>query len=205
MNRIILLLLGLALAGPASADGIARLKDFFDGLKTLKADFTQTVEDAQFSTLRKQQGNLAIQRPGKFYWRYQKPYEQVIIADGKQIWIYDKDLEQVTVKPQGNALGDTPALLLSGGQDLEKRFRLRDLGDYEGLTWVELKPREQKANFQLIRLGFDGKTLRRMDMLDSLDQSTHLTFDHVQRNVPVDESLFEFEPPDGVDVFSADQ
>ncbi len=40
-------------------------------------------------------------RPGKFIWTYQKPYEQVLQADGDQLYIYDKDLNQVTVKQTG--------------------------------------------------------------------------------------------------------
>ncbi len=43
-------------------------------------------------------GTFEFARPGKFIWTYEKPYEQLLQADGEKLYIYDKDLNQVTVR-----------------------------------------------------------------------------------------------------------
>lgn len=180
-----------------------RLHIFFTGLKTLKADFKQTVQGARFTTEESSQGSFVIARPGKFRWHYQIPYEQLIVSDGKKVWIYDVDLEQVTVKPLGATLGNTPALLLSGEQPLEQNFVIKDEGERDGLAWVSLQPKQTDVSFTKLRLGFGPETLRVMVLEDNLGQTTWLEFNSMQRNTRVDPALFHFEPPAGVDVFDA--
>lgn len=199
---LVVLIMTACFAIPAQAAGIDRLQEFFRNLSTLQASFEQRMSDARFATTGPSRGNFVISRPNKFRWEYVAPYHQLIVADGKQIWIYDEDLEQVTVKPLGKTLGDTPALLLSGAEPLEKNFSLTEGGTQDGLQWVELTPRAEETGFSRIRLGFDA-TLRRMELLDALGQTTQLEFDQVQRNAKVDPKLFVFKPPAGVDVLPA--
>ncbi len=55
-----------------------------------------------------------------------KPYEQLIVGDGKKFWMYDIDLNQVTVKKLDAALGSSPAALLSGNNEIERGFVLKE-------------------------------------------------------------------------------
>jgi len=89
----------------------------------------QTVQGAAFAQPDESRGTLLLQRPGKFRWDYMQPYKQQIVGDGQRLWIYDVDLEQVIVKPMDAALGDTPALLLSGGGNISERFEISALTD----------------------------------------------------------------------------
>jgi len=74
-----------------AGSGLERLDNFFEGLGSLRANFEQTVIDATAFSLEKSGGVLIMQRPDKFLWDYQRPYQQAIIADGKKIYIYDAD------------------------------------------------------------------------------------------------------------------
>ena len=104
------LILAVSLHSVAFAEStLDKLHTFFQDVKTMRADFKQTVLDARFQTAKSATGVLEIQRPGKFRWDYKSPYEQTIVADGKKLWIYDKDLEQVTVKPMNVVLGNSAA------------------------------------------------------------------------------------------------
>lgn len=197
----VVLLLGIAPVWAGT--GIDRLHGFFTGLKTIQADFEQTVEGSHFVNEPHSQGTFTIARPDRFRWHYQKPYQQLIVADGRKVWIYDPDLEQVTVRPMGASLGDTPAMLLSGGQPLEQNFTLKELGEKDGLAWVELRPKAEDVSFTRVQLGFGENGLQRMILEDSLGQTTRLDFSNVRRNQPVDAALFTFQAPPGVDVFNA--
>lgn len=201
LARAFLLLLSLFLASAAqAADGKARLDAFFKGLQTMRAEFVQTLVDTEQRVQEESEGVLLLLRPGRFRLDYFKPYSQVYVADGSKVWMYDKDLEQVTVRPQEDALGSTPAMLLSGSEPLEHNFILEELGDHEGFTWIDLKPREKDATFAYIRLALEGEVIRAMEMVDNFGQMTRLYFHTVSRNPALDAAAFRFTPPPGVDV-----
>lgn len=186
--------------GAAPPDGTARLERFFKDVHTLRAHFEQEVYNAQSELVQKASGQVVIQRPSHFRWDYDKPYHQLIVADGKTLWVYDADLSQVTVKPMATLLKDTPALLLSSDASLKDAFNIRDLGTKAGLAWVALRPKTKAGSFKEVRLGFDDKGPRMMELTDNFDQVTQLSFDHLVLNPSVDPGLFRFEPPPGVDV-----
>jgi len=201
-----LLLLALLLPFSAKAgSGLDRLDNFFEGLGSLRANFEQTVIDASAFLLQESGGVLIMQRPDKFLWDYQRPYQQAIIADGKKIYIYDADLEQVTIKVMKKSMGDTPMLLLSSGGALADSFVITETGEDSGLEWLQLKPRAQQSNFSMMRLAFDKNTLRIMELVDSFDQTTRLRFSEVKRNPKIDSALFRFVAPPGVDVIEEQQ
>lgn len=188
-------------AHAAGANG-ERLQRSFSEVKSLRADFEQTVTDAKGKVIQEAKGTFALQRPGKFRWDYRAPYQQIIVADGRKIWVYDTDLEQVTVKPLDAALGGTPAQLLSGTRPLEQDFVITGLPPRDGLEWVELVSKAKEKEFERVRLGFDQRDLRMMEIADSFGQSTRLKFSNLQRNPAIDAKTFVFVPPKGVDVVS---
>jgi outer membrane lipoprotein carrier protein len=190
------------MAMPLAHAGIAadRLQAFFKEVQALQGDFTQTVFDQHMKVKERAQGNFALQRPGKFHWDYQAPYHQLIVANGRKVWIYDSELEQVTVKKLDEAVGTTPAQLLSSGESLERNFAINEVGAKDDLEWVELIPREKDTSFERVRLGFDQHDLRIMELMDNFGQTTRLEFSHLQHNPRLAATLFEFIPPPGVDV-----
>lgn len=200
------LLLFLAGAAVQAGEGNDQLHAFFDDLKALRADFVQTLMDEQGEVMEKSEGIILVDRPGRFRLKYVSPYEQLYVADGERVWMYDKDLQQVTVREQGAALGNTPALLLSDPRPLEESFKVRELGVSEGVAWVELVPRRQReGGFERIRMGLKDGWVRTMEMRDPLGQITRLSFLHLERNPVLADEAFVFEPPAGVDVIRADQ
>lgn len=167
----------------------------------MRADFQQVVFDAKFNAVQQASGTLAMQRPGKFRWDYTMPYKQLIVADGIRLWVYDKDLEQVTVRFLDAALGNTPALLLSGGQFPAKSFAITELKSKgDDLYWLELVPTDQQASFTGVRLAFNSRHLAVMELLDGFGQTTRLNFTNMQYNPRIEPTVFRFTPPPDVDV-----
>lgn len=190
----------LLCAAQAHAGGRERLDAFFKDVRSLRGEFTQTVLDSRMKVGEQARGTLALQRPGKFRWDYKAPYHQIIVADGSKVWIYDIELEQVTVKPLDHAVGNTPAQLLSSGENLDKSFTITEQGKADNLEWVELTPKQQDSSFERVRLGFDQRDLRSMELKDNFGQTTRLQFSNLERNPKLVPSLFDFKPPPGVDV-----
>jgi outer membrane lipoprotein carrier protein len=211
----------LALAASGAAQPVSALERFLDGLKTLRADFTQSVTDAQGQSAEHGSGTLLVQRPGEFRWDY-TPHTsasgataaapgapaagQLLIADGRNLWFYDRELAQVTVKPLAEALSSTPMMLLSGPSSaLQANFEISDGATHDGLQWTEVTPRGGSGDFQSAELGFAHDQLARMIVHDKLGQTVRLDFTHAQRNPALDAAAFAFKPPPEVDVIGTPQ
>lgn len=205
MNKFALLIFSLIMllaanGSHAQDSGKQRLEKFINHVDTFEATFTQEVvsEDGKVSPA--SIGKIQLSRPGRFNWEYEKPYPQRIIADGKNIWIYDIDLEQVTVKPLGDALSATPVALLTQKGQLIDNFQLTEQESRESLSWVELEPKTEDADFQRILIGLDHEGIKGMDLLDQFGQTTMIRFHETKYNINIPSSQFKFTPPEGVDV-----
>ena len=181
-------------------EGKALLDTFLSDVRTMSARFEQSLIDADNVVVEESNGVLEIQRPGKFRWVYDQPYEQIMVADGLNVWSYDVDLAQVTVKAQQDVLGGTPALLLGGTGDVLDDFEYTESFSDRGTIWVHLRPRSTDNGFTKIELGFDDGNLRRMIFSDNLQQSTLIALFDLQVNQHIPGDHFQFTPPRDVDL-----
>lgn len=187
--------------GYADEAPINRLKSFLAASASLAADFKQVSFDKSGRPAQSSSGKFYLSRPGKFRWNYQKPFEQEIVSNNGKVWFYDADLEQVTVKQLDDSLGSTPALLLTGQVDIEEKFVLQEQGQDEGMNWVKLSPKNEESGFKYILIGMNGNQLGGMELSDNFGQLTRIYFSNIQLNQKLDDSLFNFKPPKGADVF----
>ena len=197
-----LLMAALCLAAMnAHAAATDKLKTFIAATHSAQANFTQEVQDKNGKRIQSASGTMQFERPGKFRWVYQKPYEQLIVGDGKKFWMYDVDLNQVTVKKLDAALGSSPAALLSGNNEIERDFSVKDMEDRDGLEWLEAIPKSAESNFSKILMAFNAKSeLAVMELHDAFGHRTVLRFTALKNNPALSSSLFKFVPPKGADV-----
>ena len=184
------------------------LDAYLGNLKTLRADFLQTLADAHGREIDRASGTLIVLRPGKFSWEIhpQNPTGassgagQLMVCDGTNLWFLDRDLQQVTVKPVDAALTATPAMLLSGAADVGKNFKITPAGERTGLSWVLVEPSAPDADFRSALFGFAQDELKRMIVEDKLGQTATIIFQKIARNAPVAPAEVSFTPPKDVDV-----
>ncbi|HSW13088.1 MAG TPA: outer membrane lipoprotein chaperone LolA [Solimonas sp.] len=199
--RAVLLALALLSAPAAQAeDPQATLKRFVDGVQTLSADFAQLQTDEDGKLTGSSSGTMALSRPGRFRWTYEKPYSQLMVCDGRKIWLYDPDLAQVTVRSAEQALSGTPAALLSQKALLSDAFTLKDGGREGGAQIVKLLPKSQDGDFKSIELWLAAGVPQRMRFHDQLGGSTDIRFSAIKSNLRLDDTQFRFTPPKGVEV-----
>lgn len=183
----------------AHADAVDTLREFVREVKSGRASFSQTVTSADGQRKRVSSGSFEFERPNRFRFVYAKPFEQLIVSDGQKVWIHDVDLNQVSVRKLSQALGATPAALLAGAS-LDKEFELAAQPSKEGIDWVQATPRQKEGAFQSMRVGFRGKELAAVEILDSFGQRSVLQFSQYAANVALPEGSFRFVPPKGADV-----
>jgi outer membrane lipoprotein carrier protein len=173
---------------------------FSKNLNGLSGQFAQAVFDAKGKKLDSSKGTLALKAPRHFRWQYQKPFPQLIVADGLNVWIYDEDLAQVTVRPQSSAEGQSPLTVLTDFSLLDREYTTKNLADREQMQWLRLTPKAKEPPFVYCDLGFSGKDLKRMVVKDQLAQRSEWTFSGWKRNPNLDPEMFRFLVPKGVDV-----
>ena len=183
-------------SGPARSE----LEKFAGELERFKADFTQTVMSQDGSIQDKTQGQVWLQSPDKLRWVYSGEFPEIIVADGKNIWIYDVSLEQVTVKPQSGQATDSPLMILADVSQLDKQFKVTEMGEFEDMLLLELRSLDSESEFERILLGLEPGGIRMMAMEDAFGQRTEIQFENALVNPPAEPDQFLFTPPEGTDV-----
>ena len=187
----------------AQASALEQFKAFVAGTKSARGEFTQRMVKEEGGKMRVSStanGVFLFARPGKFIWTYQKPYEQILQADGEKLFIYDKDLNQVTIKILGNAIGTSPAAILFGSNDLEKNFTLSEGGLREGIEWLQAIPKAKDTSFEQIGIGLKDGVPVAMELRDSFGQISLLSFTKFEKNPSLPANQFHFTLPKGADV-----
>ena len=200
-------------AGPATE----ALSNRLSLITSFKSNFKQLILDPKGVNVQETKGVMHVKRPGLFRWETHPPYDQLLVANGKKLWVFDRDLEQVTVQTLDQRLSQTPALLLSGNvKDLETQYDISGTrvdekgaksitaatldGPQNGRWHFELRPKQADTLFELLRLVFVDDYLNEMQLQDSLGQKTTILFEEPYLNPHLEEKLFRFVAPEGVDV-----
>jgi outer membrane lipoprotein carrier protein len=200
MKRSIAAALLIVAAATARADAVDTLREFVRDVKTGKAQFTQTVTSPDGAKKKTSSGSFEFARPNRFRFAYAKPFVQTIVADGQKVWIHDADLNQVTARKIDQALGTTPAALLTGAS-LDKDFDLSAQPSQGDIAWAQALPKAKEgAAFQSLRVGFKGKALAAIEIVDSFGQRSRLDFTQVAANPTLPADAFTFTVPKGADV-----
>jgi outer membrane lipoprotein carrier protein len=200
----------------ASDSGIDQLRQFVKSSKTAEGNFVQQqlraprTNEAQgqgLKVVRQTQGSFVFQRPGRFVWDTQKPYEQKLITDGKQLILWDKDLNQATFRSAGQALATTPAAILFGETSLEQHFVLIEGEERQGMKWVALQPKVnpqgKNANdlpYTKISVGMADGLPKALELIDGLGSVVLVTLSDIELNVSLPANRFTFIPPAGAQV-----
>lgn len=199
---LLLVLQGVVLAAPGP--GRQALDEFLEDLSTLQAKFEQSVLDTENATAGQMHGLFLLDRPGRFRWDYVVPRKQIILADGRDVWIIEEDLKQVTRHYQKWALKGTPAAFLAMDAAVEDDFEIVEIGERQGMQWLELIPRDPESDFNRILLAFADKQLLRLELNDKFGQISRFSFYEMHRNLPIDPQLFVYEGQDDWDVLQGD-
>lgn len=177
-----------------------QLKAFVATVTAATGSFSQYTVNTQGRTQPAQTGVFSFQRPGKFKWAVQKPYEQLVISDGRTVFQFDPDLAQVTERKVDAAIGTSPAAILFGSGSLEQSFDVSALPSKDGVEWLRAKPRTADAGFSRVDIGMKDNLPVRVELLDSFGQTTRVDLSAIAPNPALADKEFQFTAPKGVDV-----
>jgi outer membrane lipoprotein carrier protein len=197
-----------------SESGAEQLRQFVRNSKTAEGEFVQQQlrapkanepQEKGLKVVRETRGNFVFQRPGRFVWDTQKPFEQKLITDGKQIILWDKDLNQATFRSAGQVLATTPAAILFGEASLDQNFDLLEGEERLGMKWVALVPKKNpnaknEPPYTKISVGMSNGLPKALELIDGLGSVVLVTLDKIVINVNLPANRFSFTPPPGAEV-----
>ena len=162
-------------------------------------------QEKGLKVVRETRGHFVFQRPGRFIWDTQKPFEQKLITDGKQLILWDKDLNQATFRPAGQVLATTPAAILFGESSLDQNFDLVEGEEHLGMKWVALAPKKNPNSksdvpYTKISVGMANGLPKALELIDGLGSVVLVTLDRIQLNMNLPANRFTFTPPAGAEV-----
>lgn len=172
----------------AKAGDITAVETYFNGISTMKAEFTQAAPDGTILT-----GQFYLNRPGRLRFEYDAPVEDFIVADGERIYFYDGQMEQVSQTDIGNTLAD---FLLRPELSLEGELQVIDTTRRAGLLWITVVERANPEKGRLT-LGFDEDplVLKKWRVTDAEDRITEVVLDDIESGVKLPKALFRFQDP----------
>ena len=202
----------VALSQDSRPNGVEQLRQFVKTVQSAQGQFAQqqmrtpkpNESQDKLKLIRQTSGQFIFQRPGKFVWDTQKPYEQKLIADGKQLLMWDKDLNQLTIRSANQALAASPAAILFGESALDAQFELEDGGSKTDLQWVNLQPKVKPGQGDLpytkIAIGMAAGLPKALELIDGFGSVVLVVFNQMQINPKIEPSRFQFKAPPGAEV-----
>ncbi len=191
MRKIWILFLGTVLfwsaaASAQTAGDIAKIEDYLNNIKTLRASFVQTASNGNTS-----EGKLYIAKPNKLRMEYNPPISVLIVGDGNYIIYNDKELDQVTHIDYD----DIPAsLILANDVKIDgKKIKVTDFYKDSGTTEIVLEYKE-KDGVGPITLVFSNTPfeLKQWKVVDPQSVEITVSLYNAETDTALDSSLFKF-------------
>jgi outer membrane lipoprotein carrier protein len=176
------------------------------------ADFIQRSTIKAMNITDTATGKVYIKYPGMMRWEYEKPERQIIITDADKLWIYRPEDNQVmTGKAPTFFRNGKGASFLSDIRIVREKFDISlessPPSDSDLFYHLKLIPREKTLDISEIRLMVSRKTFNvlQVETLNFYGDETRIDLVNFAFGVDIDESLFSFRIPEGVDVIQIDE
>jgi len=190
---------------------IARsVDDYYNHLKSFKAAFTEVYQGPGIS--RTESGTLWLKKPGRMRWEYHVPREKLFLIDSQHAYFYVTGERQARKTPLKN-LDDirSPLRYLLGKTKLEKELESLSLAPdltplQPGDIVLRGVPKMMKDRITSVVLEISpAHEIHRIVIHGVDDTVTDFRFSQIEQNVPVQDSLFRFTPPPGVETLEDSQ
>ena len=193
-------------AGPPEIDGYVKaLESSYHDVRTLRAQFTQTYQWG--ARTRVETGTVSFARGGLMRWDYREPSPKLFLATRKDLILYVPAENQVTRSPVKSSEDiRVPFRLLLSRLNLRKVFRKIEFADdaldaRPGNRVLRAIPKRGDETYSEVLMEVTPALDIRRLVVSYTDRSRmEFVFDHIERNVALGPTLFQFTPPPGAEI-----
>jgi outer membrane lipoprotein carrier protein len=209
-NILLFFASGISFGEPVPLDElIAKAQERYEKTQDIKAQFIQEVTIKSVNKTEREEGVVYVKNPRRMLWVYSKPKAKKLIINPKKAWLYIPEDHAAYVQDTENIYKSRLAVkFLSGigklSEDFHVGFSKPDNVDRNGNYLLTLIPKVSdtgvdklyitidKENFQIIQCSF----------ADLYGNVTRIKLSDIRINNNLDDKLFSFKPPTGVEVFN---
>jgi outer membrane lipoprotein carrier protein len=179
---------------PAAKKVLDDVSNKFKTYKTVQANFTYKVEDANGKSVSSKTGTIWMKGT-----KYKVTFGgQEIYSDGKTVWNYDKSAKEVTINNvDASANGITPQKLFTNFYDKDFLYMLNGEKKVGAKTIqeIEMTPTDKSKNFHKVYLQVDknAKTIYSTKVLENGGNRYTYTVTSMKTNGDMSEAMFAFD------------
>src|SRR6185503_958733 len=182
----------------------------YNRLKSLKSLFTETYQAPGIS--RTESGTLWLKKPGRMRWEYKEPREKLFLADPHTAYFYvpgERQARKTSIKNLDDIR--SPLRYLLGKTKLQKELNGLSLAPdvpplQPGDVVLRGVPKSMADRISEVVLEISpAHQIVRIRILEVDGTITDFHFSEIEENVPVQDSLFRFTPPPGVETIQDDR
>jgi outer membrane lipoprotein carrier protein len=188
---------------------IAKTQERYEQTADLKAQFTQELTIKAMNKTEREEGVLYVKNPRRMLWSYSKPKAKKLIINPKKAWLYVPDDHAVYIQDTENIYKSKLAVkFLSGigklSEDFHVGFSRPNAVDGNGNYLLTLTPKISDAGIDKLYLTIDKDTFQiiQCSFTDLYGNMTRIRLTDIKINNNLDDKLFNFKPPSGVEVFN---
>lgn len=207
IGTVLCLSLGIAAQTADAPETVVRgMQKRYEGIRDFSADFSHTYRGGVLRTETREQGTVAIKKPGMMRFTYLKPERKEFVSDGHKVYSYIPDDKQVIVAdvPREDA-ATSPAMFLAGKGDMVRDFTSAfETNPPAGTVALKLTPRKSEPEYEYLVVTVDAKSLqlRALTTRDRQGGLSTLAFSNLKENTGISDKDFAFRIPRGVDVIT---
>jgi len=190
---------------------VKKIEKRYEDMKDLRARFHQKTRFAALDRTEHGEGTVFFKKGGKMRWEYSAPQVQKFILDGKNLWVYLPEEKQV-MKNNFNVIPSHIITdLFRSRINLRERFHVTMVNagvqTAGNEITLELSPVEYDPTVKKLHLTIDAGSylIVKTSLEPEFGNTTDLTFSNIEVDTGLDDTLFEFTPPPGVELFEAPQ
>ena len=148
-------------------------------------------------------GKIVFKQPSLLRWESVKPEQELLIVGESIVWDYFPE-DKLALKYHTKQLFNSKTMIkfISGQAKLEEDFVVENQGDDNGLIKLKLMPLEPETGMVLAYVWIDPekKMMRKVLVVDFYGNGNEVYMSNIEIDPAVDDSIFQFTPPEGVDV-----
>jgi len=199
-------------AGPAMLGEIlAKTEANYQNIHAFTTLFRQKTTSAAAGTMGSAEasGRLFYARPRQMRWEYDKPEEQVFVANNQYAWLYVRAENQITLFDADELFASPLArTFFEGALGLKNYFEvtLESGRSTRNSAVLKLVPKQEDPSFQFVYLWIDMQSYRisRIESHDIVGNTNEITFESLTPHASLDPKLFQLEVPPSAKVLGAD-
>ncbi len=188
---------------------VAKAQERYEKTADLKAQFIQEVTIKSVNKTEREEGVVYVKNPRRMLWVYSKPKAKKLIINPKKTWLYIPEDHAAYVQDSENIYKSKLGVkFLSGigklSEDFHIGFSKPDTVDKNGNYLLTLIPKVSDTGVDKLYVTIDKENFQLMQcsFSDFYGNVTRIRLSDIKINNNLDDKLFSFKPPSGVDVFN---